>query len=239
MQVLPQNKEKEAVLSARLLIVDADAYLRGTVRQQLVVEGFNNVFDVGIATDFDTTLRNANPDLILLDLQIPDGNAIEICKNLRRDGFSKPIVMLTSKGAEDDIVLGLKAGANDYIAKPMRMGELLARIRTQLRQFAESRDVKFKISNLIFLPANKTLHEISGGRVQTLTEKETTILRFLYEASPKEVTKSQILYEVWGFRNGVSTHTLETHIYRLRQKISSFNKKQLVLTTEKGYRLTD
>ena len=119
------------------------------------------------------------------------------------------------------------------------MGELLARIRIQLRQFSAFSDAKLKIGDLIFVPGNKTLCDINSNQVQTLTEKETTILRFLYEAFPNEVTKSQILSEVWGFRNGVSTHTLETHIYRLRQKISQLNKKQLVLTTEKGYQLAD
>ena len=237
MQVLLTNDEKEAILLARLLIVDANAYLRGTVREQLIIEGFNNVFDVGIVADFDVILRDTKPDLILIDIQIPDGDAIEICQSLRRDGFVKPIIMLTSRGFENDIVLGLEAGANDYIAKPFRIRELLARIQFQLRQFFALVDVKFEIGDLIFIPANKMLHEIITGEVQKLTEKETTILKFLHKSFPDEVTKSQILSEVWGFQNGVSTHTLETHIYRLRQKINQLNKKQLVLTTEKGYRL--
>ena len=239
MQVLLTNEEKETILSARLLIVDADAYLRGTVRQQLEIEGFKNVFDVGVITGFDTVLRDTNPDLILLDIQIPDGDAIEICESLRHDGFAKPIVMLTSKGFDNDIVLGLKAGANDYIAKPLRMGELLARIHIQLHQSFVLGDVQLEIGDLIFIPANKTLHEITTDKVQKLTEKEATILKFLYQAFPNEITKNQILSEVWGFQNGVSTHTLETHVYRLRQKINQFNKKQLVLTTENGYRLAD
>ena len=239
MQVSLTNEEKETILSARLLIADADLYLRRTVRQQLEIEGFKNVFEVGVVTGFDTVLRDTNPDLILLDMQIPDGDAIEICQSMRRDGLAKPIVMLTSKGFDSDIVLGLKAGANDYIAKPLRMGELLARIQIQLRQSFVLGDVQFEIGDLIFIPANKTLHETITDKVQKLTEKEATILKFLYQAFPDEVTKSQILSEVWGFQNGVSTHTLETHIYRLRKKITQFNNKQLVLTTEKGYRLAD
>jgi DNA-binding response OmpR family regulator len=146
---------------------------------------------------------------------------------------------LTAKGAEDDIVRGLEAGANDYITKPLRLGELIARIRTQLRQFKASDDARFEIGNLSFVPANKMLHEIGTDRMQALTEKESTILKFLYREFPNDVTKSQILAEVWGFQNGVSTHTLETHIYRLRQKISRLTKEPLVLTTEKGYRLSD
>ena len=239
MQVLSPSGGREAALTSRLLIVDDDAYLRATLRQQLAVEGFNEVFEVGVVADLDKTLSNANPDLILLDIQMPDGNGIDICQRLRRNGFAKPIVMLTAKGAEDDIVLGLEAGANDYITKPLRLGELIARIRTQLRQFRASDDARFEIGNLSFVPANKMLHEIGSERMQALTEKEATILKFLYRAFPSDVTKDQILAEVWGFQNGVSTHTLETHIYRLRQKINRLTKKQLVLTTEKGYRLTD
>ena len=239
MQVLSPCDRKEAASTSRLLIVDDDAYLRATLRQQLAVEGFSEIFEVGVVADLDNVLANANPDLILLDVQMPDGNGIDICQRLRRNGFAKPIVMLTAKGAEDDIVRGLEAGANDYITKPLRLGELIARIRTQLRQFKALDDLCFEIGNLSFVPANKMLHEIGTDRMQVLTEKESAILKFLYRAFPDDVTKSQILAEVWGFQNGVSTHTLETHIYRLRQKISRLTKKQLVLTIEKGYRLAD
>ena len=239
MQVLSPSDGKEVVSSSRLLIVDDDAYLRASLRQQLAVEGFNDVFEVGVVADLDKVLSHANPDLILLDIQMPDGNGIDICQRLRRNGFAKPIVMLTAKGAEGDIVLGLEAGANDYITKPLRLGELIARIRTQLRQFRASDDARFEIGNLSFVPANKMLHEIGSERMQALTEKEATILKFLYWAFPNDVTKDELLAEVWGFQNGVSTHTLETHIYRLRQKISRLTKKQLVLTIEKGYRLAD
>jgi DNA-binding response OmpR family regulator len=239
MQVLSPNGSKVSVSSSRLLIVDDDAYLRETLRQQLAVEGFNNVFEVGFAADLDNVLSHANPDLILLDIQMPDGNSIDICQRLRRNGFAKPIVMLTNKGAEVDIVLGLEAGANDYITKPFRFNELIARIRTQLRQFRASDDARFEIGNLSFVPANKMLYEIGSDRMQALTEKEATILKFLCRAFSNDVTKDELLAEVWGFQNGVSTHTLETHIYRLRQKISRLTKKQLILTIENGYRLAD
>ena len=107
MQVLPPCDRKEAVSASRLLIVDDDAYLRATLRQQLVVEGFHEIFEIGVIADLDNMLINANPDLILLDVEMPDGNGIDICQRLRQNGFAKPIVMLTAKGAEDDIVRGL------------------------------------------------------------------------------------------------------------------------------------
>ena len=161
MQVLSPCDRKEAASTSRLLIVDDDAYLRATLRQQLAVEGFSEIFEVGVVADLDNVLATANPDLILLDVQMPDGNGINICQRLRRNGFAKPIMMLTAKGAEDDIVRGLEAGANDYITKPLRLGELISRIRTQLRQFKASDDARFEIGNLSFVPANKMLHELA------------------------------------------------------------------------------
>jgi len=239
MQVLSPSSGKEAASSSRLLIVDDDAYFRATLLQQLAVEGFNDVFEVGVVAELDNALIHANPDLILLDIQMPDGNGIDICQHLRCNGFAKPIVLLAAKGADGDTVLGLEAGANDYITKPLRLGELIARIRTQLRQFRAWDSARLEISNFSFVPANKMLHEIGSDRMEALTEKEATILNLLYRASPNDVTKDELLAEVWGFQNGVSTHTLETHIYRLRQKISRLTKNQLVQTIEKGYRLAD
>ena len=210
MQVLSPSGGNEAASLSRLLIVDDDAYLRETLRQQLRVEGFSDVFDVGVIADLDNVLSHANPDLILLDIQMPDGNGIDICQRLCRNGFARPIVMLTAKGAEGDIVLGLEAGANDYIIKPLRLGELVARIRTQLRHFRASDDAQFEIGNLSFVPANKMLHETGSDRMQALTEKEATILKFLYRAFPNDVTKDELPDEEWGFQNGVRTHNLET-----------------------------
>ena len=238
MQGLSKRSSQDSGDSSRLLIVDGDAFLRTSLRQQLLAEGFHNIFDIGSATGLKTILKDANPDLILLDIQMPDGNGVEICKQLRSDGFSKPIVMLTAKNAEVDIIEGLEAGANDYITKPLRMGELLARVHTQLRQLKASDDARFELVDLNFVPANKMLHNIDCGRMQALTEKETTILKFLYCAYPKAVTKDEILAEVWGLRNGLTTHTLETHIYRRRQKIEENpSEAQILLTDEGGYRL--
>ena len=152
MQGLSKRTSQDSGNSSRLLIVDDDAYLRTSLRQQFMAEGFQNIFDVGSVTALNAALKDANPDLILLDIQMPDGNGVEICKRLRSDGFTKPIVMLTAKNAESDIIEGLEAGANDYVTKPLRMGELLARIHTQLRQFKASDDARFELADLNFVP---------------------------------------------------------------------------------------
>ena len=237
MQGLLNDVVWDLSISARLLIVDDDAFLRTTLRQQLASEGFNEVVEASTLLEVFDKLPDANPDLILLDVCLPDGNGVEICRKLRERGFTKPIVMLTEQNSEDDIVAGLEAGANDYIIKPMRMGELLARVRSQLWQQKASDTARFSISGLSFVPANKLLKLADDSKKVILTEKEATILKYLYRAHPAGVTKEELLTEVWGFQTGLSTHTVETHIYRLRQKIRRICKKPVILTTQTGYSL--
>ena len=239
MQVLSLNEKKEMDLSSRILIVENNSLFSATLCQQLALEGFKNVAEVGLLANFDNVFRDVNPDLVLLSIHMPDGDSYDICRKLRNNGFFKSIILLIPKGAEDAIALGLEAGANNYAIKPLRMVELIALIRSQLFQPRASDDMQFEIGSLSFAPANKMLCNIDSDSVQKLTEKETTILKFLCQAFPGDISKAHILAEVWGFQNTVSTHTLETHIYRLRQKISLLTDKQLVLTTENGYRLAD
>ena len=239
MQVLSINEKKEMASLSRILIVENNSLFSASLCQQLAADGFKNVTEVGLLANLDDMVRDVNPDLVLLNIQMPDGNSVDFCRKLRSDGFFKSIIMLVPKGAEDGITLGLEAGANSYVVKPVRMVELIALIRSQLFQPRVFDDMQFEIGNLSFVPANKMLCDIGSDSVQTLTEKETTILKFLYQAFPSDISKAHILSEVWGFQNTVSTHTLETHIYRLRQKISLLTDKQLVLTTENGYRLAD
>lgn len=237
MQDFSESKVMDKRQSARLLIVDDNAYLRASLRQQFVVEGFYNIFDAGSSTSLETALKQSNPDLILLDIHMLNNNGVNICKRLRSQGFTNPILMLTSKNVEPDIIAGLEAGANDYITKPLRMTELLERIKALLKQLEASNETQFEFANLCFLPANKILYRNDSTLKVILTEKETAILKFLYRSFPDSVTKEEILFEVWGFQDGLTTHTLETHIYRLRQKINCLTKASLVVTTENGYGL--
>ena len=120
--------------------------------------------------------------------------------------------MLTGQNAEQDIIASLEAGANDYVIKLARLGELLARVKSQLWQHKASDTARFSIGGLSFLPANKLLKSEDETRKVILTEKESTILKYLYRAHPNCVTKEELLAEVWGFQNGLSTHTVETHL---------------------------
>jgi DNA-binding response OmpR family regulator len=145
--------------------------------------------------------------------------------------------MLTGQDSDADMILGLESGANDYVTKPFRFSVLLARVRAQLRQHEQSEDAVFTIGPYSFRPATKTLINDGGSKVR-LTEKETSILKYLYRAGEKVVTRDVLLHEVWGYNAGVTTHTLETHIYRLRQKIETDpSNAELLLTEMGGYKL--
>ena len=146
--------------------------------------------------------------------------------------------MVTGADAEGDVVRGLDAGANDYLAKPFRLPELLARVRAQLRTFDNSDSAAFLIGPYVFRPSVRLLQEPARNRKVRLTDKECAILRFLYRAGGKPVPRQTLLHEVWGYSSGVTTHTLETHMYRLRQKIEADPTQPRLLLTEPGcYRL--
>jgi len=144
-----------------------------------------------------------------------------------------PIIMLTGHNTDSDTILGLESGANDYVAKPFRFAVLLARIRAQLRQHEASEDAVFSIGPYTFRPSSKILLNPKGNKVR-LTEKETAILRYLYRAGQQPVSRETLLQEVWGYNSGVTTHTLETHIYRLRQKVEKDAASPSILVTEAG-----
>jgi hypothetical protein len=141
------------------------------------------------------------------------------------------VIVLTAQGSDADAVLGLEAGANDYVVKPFKFAVLLARIRAQLRQYEASEDAIFQIGPYTFRPGAKLLVNDRGSKLK-LTEKETAILRYLYRAGAKVVSRDVLLAEVWGYNANVTTHTLETHIYRLRQKIETNPSTARILVTE-------
>ena len=182
--------------------------------------------------------REQRFDAIILDVSLPDGDGRDLCASLRKQGLRMPIIMLTGSDEEADVVRGLESGANDYIAKPFRLNELLARLRAQLRIFENSEDAVFSIGPYTFRPSAKLLQEPQRNRRIRLTEKEAAILKFLYRAGTKSVARQILLNEVWGYNAAVTTHTLETHIYRLRQKIEPDPANARLLVTEGGgYRL--
>ena len=223
-----------------VLIVDDDPALLATLSEQLALEGEFSIGEAGslAAADALLTAEGARYDLILLDIRLPDGDGREFCARMRRQGLRMPVIMLTGSDSESDIVSGLDAGANDYIAKPFRLNELLARMRAQLRGYDSSEDAVFKVGPYLFRPSAKQLHDPARNKRVRLTEKEAAILKFLYRAGGRPVPRNVLLNDVWGYNSNVTTHTLETHIYRLRQKIEPDPSNARLLVTESGgYRL--
>ena len=219
--------------AARLLVVDDDLDLRDTLAEQLRLCDEFDVLTAGTAGEAADLVKGERVDLGIMDVGLPDMDGREAVRQMRRNGFRGPIIMLTGQGSDADTVLGLESGANDYVVKPFKFAVLLARIRAQLRQHEASEDAIFRIGPYTFRPGAKILVNEKGSKLK-LTEKETAILRYLYRAGTRVVSRDTLLSEVWGYNAHVTTHTLETHIYRLRQKIENNPSSARILVTEPG-----
>jgi len=221
----------------KILIIDDDDALRETIKEQFSLHDEFSVTDAATATAGVKAAKADHADLVLLDVNLPDMDGREACKIIRRNGYKGPVIMLTAQASDSDTILGLDSGANDYVTKPFRFGVLLARIRAHLRQHEHSEDAVFKVGPYTFRPSAKMLVKDDNKKVR-LTEKETAIIKFLYRAGEQIVGRDVLLHDVWGYNAGVTTHTLETHIYRLRQKIERDPSHAEILVTEGGgYRL--
>lgn len=221
----------------KILLVDDDDDLRDALAEQLVLTEDFDVFEADSGASGMVRAKEQLYDLIVLDVGLPDTDGRELCRLMRKQGVKCPIVMLTGHDTDADTILGLDAGANDYIPKPFKFPVLLARIRAQLRTHEQSEDAVFTLGPYTFKPAMKMLITEDEKKIR-LTEKETNILKFLYRANDGVVARDVLLHEVWGYNAGVTTHTLETHIYRLRQKIEPDPGQARILVTESGgYRL--
>ncbi|MBT3071761.1 response regulator transcription factor [Rhodomicrobium sp. Az07] len=220
-----------------ILVVDDDQDLALSLIEQLALHEEFNPHVVHSAAQAFTAVKGQHTELVILDVGLPDMDGREACRILRKNGFKNPIIMLTGHDTDSDTILGLESGANDYITKPFRFAVLLARIRAQLRQHEHSEEAVFTIGDYSFRPSAKLLVDKKGSKVR-LTEKETSILKYLYRAGEKVISRDVLLHEVWGYNAGVTTHTLETHIYRLRQKIEKDpSRAELLITEAGGYKL--
>jgi DNA-binding response OmpR family regulator len=219
--------------SRKILIVDDDTELRNALVEQLALHDEFEAIAVDTGTKGVQEAKNGQVDLVIMDVGLPDVDGREAVRILRKNGFKAPIIMLTGHDTDSDTILGLESGANDYVTKPFRFAVLLARIRAQLRQHEASEDAVFTIGPYTFRPSAKMLLNPKGNKIR-LTEKETALLRFLYRAGQKPVSRETLLQEVWGYNSGVTTHTLETHVYRLRQKVEKDAAIPAILVTDAG-----
>ena len=221
----------------KLLLIDDDADLRQTLEEQILLHDEFHITSFGDAQSALDYIKDNHVDLILLDIDLPDMDGRELCNLLRQQNCNMPILMLTGSNGEADTILGLNSGANDYITKPFRFGVLLARLRAHLRQHEQNESASFKIGPYIFRTGTKQLCGAKGEKIR-LTEKEAAILKYLYRTGSQPVSREVLLNEIWGYRPNISTHTLETHIYRLRQKIEENpSESALLITVPGGYKL--
>ena len=236
----PSTGVKVQMSSGRsLLIIEDDELLLSALKEQIAAQqDFAIIETAATGANALSQTKAKVYDMILLDVGLPDMDGRDVCKQLRQSGVRSPIVMLTAADSDDDTITGLEAGANDYVTKPFRMAVLLARVRAHLRQHEKSDDAIFVIGPYKFQPAAKMLLMDDGQKKIRLTEKETAILKYLYRVGNKTVSRETLLGEVWGYNAAVTTHTLETHVYRLRQKIEpNPDQVQILMTEPGGYRL--
>jgi len=221
----------------KILIIEDDTLLVEELSEQLLMHEEFDVISAETASAGLAAAKSEAPDLILLDIGLPDQDGRETCKLMRKAGVTTPIIILTGADSDADTILGLEAGASDYVTKPFRFGVLLARIRTRLRQYEMTESAQFNLGGYQFKPSVKTLVRDDQSKIR-LTEKETNILRLLMRAGGETVARDKLLEEVWGYNAQVTTHTLETHVYRLRQKIEDDpSNSELLITEAGGYRL--
>jgi DNA-binding response OmpR family regulator len=220
----------------RVLLVEDDAMLAESLAEQLAQEGDYAVVRAGDIAAAHTAAADGLYEFMILDVGLPDGDGRALCRSFRNTGITCPILLLTGADSDADTIAGLDAGANDYITKPFRFAVLMARVHAHLRSHDRSEEAMYRIGPYTFRPSAKLLVDDKAHKIR-LTEKETNILKFLYRVG-ETVPRETLLNEVWGYNPAVTTHTLETHIYRLRQKIEENPGDAHILVTESGgYRL--
>lgn len=218
-----------------ILIVDGDSAMRETLREQLTRDGAFSVVEAGSAQEAEAWLglAGARCAAVIMDAMLPDADGHVVCARLRANGLSMPIILLNGQDAasgEDDTIT---------IAKPFRLSALMTMLRASLDASPEMRTaVAIRIGLFDFNQVERVLCDTAGNRRVRLTEKEAAILAFLHRMGDKAASRRDLLRDVWGYNPAVTTHTLETHIYRLRQKIEADPARACLLVTEAGgYRL--
>lgn len=221
--------------SRALLVVDGDPEARRTLADQIAIHENYWVDEAATGTAALETAARCGYDGLIVEAMLPDMDGRELCRLLRRRGVTCPLLFLSATASDADVILGLDAGADDYIVKPCRVGVLLARLRTQFRRFERSDDAVLPIGPYLFHPRRKVLLEVQGNAKIFLTEKEAAVLKHLYRNRGKVVDRASIVRDVWGLRPDLDTHTPETHIYRLRRKIEpDLDKFQIILSGPHG-----
>jgi DNA-binding response OmpR family regulator len=218
---------------SRILIVEDDEAIAQGLRDNFQFEGYETHW----ASDGETAVRLAReekPDLIVLDIRLPRMSGYEVCRKLRAGGSTTPILMLTARGEEEDRILGLDLGADDYVTKPFSVRELLARARALLRRssVAQALPDELRIGDIVIDFRSYEAHR--NGRPIDLTRKEFGVLRLLAACEGRVVTRDELLETVWGLNAGQSTRTIDNHVATLRAKLEDDPSHPRALHTVHG-----
>ena len=215
-------------MDGRLLVVEDDPQVRAMLTRALAYEGFE-VTTAGDAGGAMARIREAPPDLILLDLLLPDDDGVEVCRRLRASGARLPILMVTARDTVSDRIEGLEAGADDYLVKPFSTAELVARVRALLRRartHAAERERRF--ADLVL---DATTHEVHRGeRLVSLTRREFDLLALLLDNPGTVMPRERLLTEAWGYESAVETNALDVYVGYLRRKLEEDGEPRLIHT---------
>lgn len=216
----------------RILIVDDEPEMVRGLADNLRFEGYQTLA-AGNGKDGLALALQESPDLILLDVMMPELSGWDVLRALRKKDLDVPVIMLTARGEEVDRVLGLELGADDYVTKPFSLRELLARVRAVLRRPGPRQKVEeFAFGNVrLHLRARQAF---KAGREVQLTRKEFDLLRYLVEHRGEVLTRDRLLDEVWGYERYPTTRTVDTHILRLRQKFENDPERPVYILTVHG-----
>ncbi len=221
--------------SPRVLLVDAEPAACDSVARAL--PGFV-IHSTGSARRALERLVTERFAAAIVDASLPDGDGRDLCAALRRRGLTLPILMLSGLGQEADVVRGLDAGADDYLVKPFRPGELAARMRTRLRQRDHGKDAELPVGGQLFRPGEQTLSQHGRSRPTRLTGTETALLRCLFHAHGRVVSRDELFHHVWRNAANPGSRTVGTHISRLRGKVDLDTARESLLQRDgDGYRL--
>jgi two-component system alkaline phosphatase synthesis response regulator PhoP len=216
----------------RILIVDDEPEMVRGLQDNLRFEGYQTL-TTGDGERARALASAEAPDLIVLDLMMPGLSGWDVCRALRERGLDIPIIMLTARGEETDQVRGLELGADDYVTKPFRLRELLARIRAVLRRPGPRRKIEsFAFGDSRLLPRSR--QAFKAGREVVLTRKEFELLHYLVEHPGEILTRDRLLNEVWGYERFPTTRTVDTHVLRLRQRFEADSERPVHILTVHG-----
>jgi DNA-binding response OmpR family regulator len=225
-------------VGCNILIADPDPAARCALGNPLGRLGEFVVHEVESDSEVLASLARQPFDAFILDATLPESDGRELCRTLRRRGITSPILIMLDRASDPEVILALDAGANDCIVKSTSIGLFLARLRAHLRQHAQNDELDVRIQHCRFRPGARLLTDAAGRKKCLLTGREAILLKYLCRMRGITVPRAQLLRAVWEYNPDVTTHTIETHVWRLRKKLERDPRRPTILITEAGgYRL--